>query len=126
ADGECSIGADLADIASSKPPVHKGVRRGGRIAPVASEDLAAFQLDFVKLAEANFHARERISHAARLAGPLVWVGDDDAALRYPVTLQHGLSQDSLAALEEGCGQRCRARDEESNLPQVGRIAVEVI
>src|SRR5207248_5179569 len=77
ADSERSVLGNLADVAGAKPAIDKGVRRGGGIAPVASEDLAAFQLDFVKLAEANFHGRERIAHAARLARPLVWVGDDD-------------------------------------------------
>src|SRR5438876_8577134 len=119
--GERSIGRDLADVAGTKPAIHKGIRRGCGIPPVALEHLATLQLHFVELAEADLHAWQRIADAARLARPVVGVGDHDPALGDAVALEHGLSQDSLAALEEGCRQRGGPRHEEAHLPKVGWI-----
>src|SRR5205807_350140 len=102
-DRQTAVGPDLAHVARAQPAVHPaagGSQRkllpfdaggskdllhdlGGRprIAPVAGKDLAALELDFVLLPQPHLHTGERIADPAGLAGPIVRIGDHDAALR---------------------------------------------
>src|SRR5207247_560004 len=96
-DGEASIGGDLADVAGAKPAVDEDVGRRRGIAPVALEDLAALQLNFILFAEPHLHARQGIADPAGLTRPVIGVGDDDPAFRDPIAFEYRLPQHAFAA-----------------------------
>ena len=126
ADGERPVFADLTDVAGAKPALAKHVGGGRWISPVALEDLAALQLDFILFAQPHFDAGQWIANAARLARPIVRIGDHNPALGYAIALEHRLPEDSLAAFKKGYRQWGGSGDEKSNLPQIRWMLIEVV
>src|SRR2546421_193511 len=84
--GEASVVRDLTDVARPKPAVDKDVRRRRGIPPVALEDLAALELDFILFAEPHLHAGQGVADPAGLTRSVVGIGDDDSALGDPIAL----------------------------------------
>src|SRR5690348_688761 len=80
ADGERAVVADLPNAAGpEESDGGEGLGRRARVAPVALEGLAAFQVHLGQRAQAALAARKRIADATSLARPLIRVGHRDAA-----------------------------------------------
>ena len=127
ADGERAVVAELAHVAGAEEAV-TGERLLGRlgVAPVTLEHLAAFEQHLTRLAELHLDARERIADAARLARPVIWIRDHDAALGDAVALDWRLAEQLRASLEQRRRQRRRARHEDANMTQVGPVLLEPV
>src|SRR5205807_2176141 len=127
ADREGAVLPDLADVAGAEETVVGESLPGRlRVAPVAPEDLAAFEQDLVELTELHLDAWKRKTDAARLARAVVGIGYHDAALGDAVSLDRWLAQQSGAALEKRRRQRRRSAHEHANVRKVGRIFVEPV
>ena len=127
ADGERSIGTDLAHVRGAKEAIRcEGFGGCLRVAPIASEDLAALEQHLVALAELHLDSRERQPDAAGLPRAVVRVGDHDAALGDPVALDRRLAQQPGASLEQGRGQRRGPGYENPYMRQVGRMLVQPV
>src|SRR5207249_7883099 len=97
-----------------------------RVAPVALEDLAAFEQHLARLAELHLDTRKGVADSAGLAWPVVRVRDHDAAFGDAVALDWRLAEQLRASLEQRRRQRRRARHEDANMTQVGPVLLEPV
>src|SRR5205823_1510163 len=71
ADGQAAVLPQLSHVAGPHPAVDEYLRRRLLVAPVAAEDLAALEQDFVLPAQANLDPGQGMADTARLSWSVV-------------------------------------------------------